>query len=141
VFRLPGWYQWRAMNIAARCDPHATAGGEEKIVSCEADALFVMIGADANTAWLPGELERDPKGYICTGRDLTTWKLERAPFPLETNLPGVSAPATCAIIRSNACRVEWAKAVWRSRLFTSTWLAGGSPAVRGRRLGRYALTT
>jgi len=64
-------------------------GGEEKIVSCEADALFVMIGADANTAWLPGELERDPKGYICTGRDLTTWKLERAPFPLETNLPGV----------------------------------------------------
>jgi thioredoxin reductase (NADPH) len=64
-------------------------GEEEKITSCEADALFVMIGADANTAWLPGELERDPKGYICTGRDLTTWKLERAPFPLETNLPGV----------------------------------------------------
>ncbi len=64
-------------------------GGEEKIVTCEADALFVMIGADANTAWLPSELERDPKGYICTGRDLTTWKLERAPFPLETNLPGV----------------------------------------------------
>ncbi|MGB8539156.1 MAG: FAD-dependent oxidoreductase [Acidobacteriaceae bacterium] len=63
--------------------------GEEKITNCEADALFVMIGADANTAWLPGELERDPKGYICTGRDLTTWKLERAPFPLETNLPGV----------------------------------------------------
>ena len=64
-------------------------GQEEKIVSREADALFVMIGADASTAWLPGELERDPKGYICTGRDLTTWKLERAPFPLETNLPGV----------------------------------------------------
>ncbi len=64
-------------------------GQEEKIVSREADALFVMIGADASTAWLPGELERDPKGFICTGRDLTTWKLERAPFPLETNLPGV----------------------------------------------------
>ena len=64
-------------------------GGEETTVSCEADALFVMIGADANTAWLPPELERDPKGYVCTGRDLTTWKVERAPFPLETNLPGV----------------------------------------------------
>jgi thioredoxin reductase (NADPH) len=64
-------------------------GEEEKIASREADALFVMIGADANTAWLPGELERDPKGYICTGRDLTSWKLERAPFPLETHLPGV----------------------------------------------------
>jgi thioredoxin reductase (NADPH) len=73
-------------RIVIRTQP---PGGEEKIASCEADALFVMIGADANTAWLPGELERDPKGYICTGRDLTTWKLERAPFPLETNLPGV----------------------------------------------------
>jgi thioredoxin reductase (NADPH) len=64
-------------------------GEEEKIARREADALFVMIGADPNTAWLPAELERDPKRYICTGRDLTTWKLERAPFPLETNLPGV----------------------------------------------------
>ena len=73
-------------RIVIRTQP---PGGEEKIVSWEADALFVMIGADANTAWLPGELERDPKGYICTGRDLTKWKLERAPFPLETNLPGV----------------------------------------------------
>jgi thioredoxin reductase (NADPH) len=73
-------------RIVIRTQP---PGGEEQITNCEADALFVMIGADANTAWLPGELERDPKGYICTGRDLTTWKLERAPFPLETNLPGV----------------------------------------------------
>ena len=55
----------------------------------EADALFVMIGADASTSWLPGDLERDPRGYICTGRDLTTWKLDRHPFPLETGPPGV----------------------------------------------------
>jgi thioredoxin reductase (NADPH) len=57
--------------------------------SYDADALFVMIGADANTSWLPSELERDPRGYVCTGRDLTTWKLGRHPFPLETSLPGV----------------------------------------------------
>jgi thioredoxin reductase (NADPH) len=61
----------------------------EKILGYEADALFVMIGADASTSWLPGDLERDPRGYICTGRDLTTWKLDRHPFPLETSLPGV----------------------------------------------------
>jgi thioredoxin reductase (NADPH) len=61
----------------------------EKLESHEADALFVMIGADASTSWLPGELERDPRGYICTGRDLTTWKFHRQPFPLETSLPGV----------------------------------------------------
>jgi thioredoxin reductase (NADPH) len=57
--------------------------------TCGADALFVMIGADASTAWLPAELQRDQKGYICTGQNVTTWKLERDPFPLETNLPGV----------------------------------------------------
>ncbi len=59
------------------------------MLTYDADALFVMIGANASTSWLPGELERDAQGYICTGRDLTTWKLERAPFPLETSLPGV----------------------------------------------------
>jgi thioredoxin reductase (NADPH) len=61
----------------------------ENIRFYEADALFVMIGADACTSWLPDDLERDPRGSICTGRDLTTWKLERHPFPLETSLPGV----------------------------------------------------
>jgi thioredoxin reductase (NADPH) len=64
-------------------------GGKESSVSYEADALFVMIGADANTAWLPAELERDAVGYICTGRDLKTWSGNREAFPLETNLPGV----------------------------------------------------
>jgi thioredoxin reductase (NADPH) len=54
-----------------------------------ADALFVMIGADAITDWLPAELERDDKGYIRTGRDLSSWGLGREAFPLETNLPGV----------------------------------------------------
>jgi thioredoxin reductase (NADPH) len=61
----------------------------EETQSHEADALFVMIGADACTSWLPAELEKDPRGYICTGRDLTTWGLARHPFPLETSLPGV----------------------------------------------------
>jgi thioredoxin reductase (NADPH) len=55
----------------------------------DADALFIMIGADASTAWLPKNLERDDAGYIRTGRDLSTWAQEREPFPLETNLPGV----------------------------------------------------
>jgi thioredoxin reductase (NADPH) len=66
-----------------------TAEGEEVVLTRTADALFVMIGADASTDWLPENLERDAAGYICTGRDLNTWTLERAPFPLETSLPGV----------------------------------------------------
>ncbi|HEY4051999.1 MAG TPA: FAD-dependent oxidoreductase [Acidobacteriaceae bacterium] len=63
--------------------------GKDSLCTHEADALFVMIGADANTSWLPRDLERDDKGYILTGRYLTTWKLGREPFPLETSLPGV----------------------------------------------------
>ena len=55
----------------------------------DADKLFLMIGATANTSWLPPTLERDVKGYICTGRDLTTWPLDREAFPLETSLPGI----------------------------------------------------
>jgi thioredoxin reductase (NADPH) len=78
----------RLVRIAALVKaPHEA----EKILGYEADALFVMIGADASTSWLPGDLERDPRGYICTGRELTTWKLDRQPFPLETSLPGVFA--------------------------------------------------
>jgi thioredoxin reductase (NADPH) len=63
--------------------------GKETLVTYEADALFVMIGADPNTAWLPAELEKDAAGYICTGRDLKAWHGKREPFPLETSLPGV----------------------------------------------------
>ncbi|MBW4040301.1 MAG: FAD-dependent oxidoreductase [Acidobacteria bacterium] len=65
------------------------ADGSESTQIRSADALFVMIGANANTTWLPKNMERDSAGYICTGRDLTLWNLEREPYPLETNLPGV----------------------------------------------------
>jgi thioredoxin reductase (NADPH) len=56
-----------------------------------ADGVFVFIGADATTAWLPAEIERDVRGYLLTGRDIAHWPLPRAPFPLETNVPGIFA--------------------------------------------------
>jgi thioredoxin reductase (NADPH) len=56
----------------------------------DADALFVMIGADASTAWLPQKMDRDAKGYVFTGRDAKNWPLKnRQPFPLETSMPGI----------------------------------------------------
>ena len=64
-------------------------GQAETTQTRDAQSLFVMIGAKASTTWLPEELERDAKGYIRTGRDISHWKLEREPFPLETSLPGV----------------------------------------------------
>jgi thioredoxin reductase (NADPH) len=49
-----------------------------------------MIGANAQTNWLPDRLQRDELGYVCTGRDLPGWEeLERTPYPLETNLSGL----------------------------------------------------
>ena len=66
-----------------------SADGKVIVQTRVADALFVMIGADASTAWLPESLQRDSGGYICTGRDLNMWTLDREPFPLETSLPGV----------------------------------------------------
>jgi thioredoxin reductase (NADPH) len=56
-----------------------------------ADALFVFIGADAETAWIPEALDRDARGYLKTGRDLEHWPLARAPFLLETSVPGIFA--------------------------------------------------
>ncbi len=54
-----------------------------------ADALYVMIGAHASTSWLPEELQRDSNGFICTGRDVVSFPLERPPYPLETSMPGI----------------------------------------------------
>jgi thioredoxin reductase (NADPH) len=65
------------------------ADGGQIATTRDADAVFLMIGATANTMWLPDTLERDDKGYVFTGRDLTAWPLDREPFPLETSLPGI----------------------------------------------------
>ncbi len=48
-----------------------------------------MIGGEANTAWLPEAVERDDRGYVKTGQKVTTWTLERPPFPLESSIPGL----------------------------------------------------
>jgi thioredoxin reductase (NADPH) len=54
--------------------------------------LFVMTGAEPNTAWLRGCLELDARQFVRTGTDLGPgWPLRRAPHMLETSLPGVFA--------------------------------------------------
>jgi thioredoxin reductase (NADPH) len=63
-----------------------------------AAALFVLIGAEPRTGWLPEEIVRDRRGYIITGPDLLQdgrpprgWPLGRPPLPMETSIPGVFA--------------------------------------------------
>jgi thioredoxin reductase (NADPH) len=60
----------------------------------DSDALFILIGADAETAWLPPEIALDRRGYVLTGtdvRDAGRWELERDPYLLETSVPGIFA--------------------------------------------------
>jgi thioredoxin reductase (NADPH) len=63
------------------------------------EALFVFIGAEANTGWLQGAVELGERGFVLTGRELDgsvleedAWRgLSREPDLLETSLPGVFA--------------------------------------------------
>jgi len=58
-----------------------------------ADALFLLIGAQPYTDWLPTDVQRDDRGFILTGRELAdaTFPLDRDALPLETSIPGVFA--------------------------------------------------
>jgi thioredoxin reductase (NADPH) len=60
----------------------------------ESGGLFIFIGADAETAWLPPEIALDRNGYVLTGSDVRAagrWELERDPYLLETSVPGIFA--------------------------------------------------
>lgn len=64
----------------------------------DAASLFIFIGASPQTDWLDGVVERDRHGFILTGPDLKhdgsrprRWHLDRDPFLLETNVPGIFA--------------------------------------------------
>jgi len=59
-----------------------------------AEVLFMMIGADADTAWFPPEIARDRDGYVLTGsraRVSGLWTADREPLALETTVPGIFA--------------------------------------------------
>jgi len=60
----------------------------------ESGSLFVLIGADAETDWLPEAIACDERGYLLTGLDAQSsgkWKLNRDPYLLETSVPGIFA--------------------------------------------------
>lgn len=68
----------------------------DAIETVPASALFVLIGAQPRTEWLPPTILRDSRGFILTGSDLRDNALEglslsHPPLLLETTMPGVFA--------------------------------------------------
>ncbi|HEX7188680.1 MAG TPA: FAD-dependent oxidoreductase [Actinomycetes bacterium] len=94
--------RFRSEVVSARGDGHLEAitlgdrdsGTEEESLT---SWLFVFIGASPRTDWLGSDVVRDDKGFVITGHDLlassqaAAWTLARAPFALETSVPGVFA--------------------------------------------------
>ncbi len=73
-------------------DIHDTSTGET--TRADSGGLFILIGADAETGWLPPEIALDARGYVLTGSDVRAagrWPLDRDPYLLETSVPGIFA--------------------------------------------------
>ena len=94
--------RYRTEVVAGSGDGHlekitlaSTGSGVTEEVS--ASWLFIFIGALPHTDWLGPDVVRDGNGFVVTGQDLLNtayaghWPLPRAPFGLETSVPGVFA--------------------------------------------------
>ncbi len=86
-------------------DTHLTAidirDANKAVRRQECGGLFVFIGADAETAWLPSEIACDARGYVLTGDDTVKagrWSHDRDPYLLETSVPGIFA---CGDVRAS----------------------------------------
>jgi thioredoxin reductase (NADPH) len=94
-----------APNIGVRYHTEIAAGGGDRhlehlllrdretgeTATAPAAGLFILIGARPSASWLPGSIDRDQWEFLLTGPGTVHWPLRRAPFLLETSLPGVFA--------------------------------------------------
>jgi thioredoxin reductase (NADPH) len=104
IKETPNIQLWTHASVA---EVHGDTHLEEVSVLCSdtrktervpANAMFIFIGALPRTTWLADVVERDERGFILTGPDLIRdgqrtkgWTLDRDPFLLETNVPGLFA--------------------------------------------------
>jgi thioredoxin reductase (NADPH) len=104
VKQRPNIQIWTHASIA---EVHGNSHLEEISVLCSdtnriervpVNSVFIFIGALPQTDWISGLIERDERGFILTGPDLIRegnkpkgWVLDRDPFLLETNIPGIFA--------------------------------------------------
>jgi thioredoxin reductase (NADPH) len=92
-------YRLNSEIIGVRGDTHLAAvnilnrNSQESCIE-DCGGLFVFIGADAETNWLPAQIARDARGYILTGDDAVKsgrWSHNRDPYLLESSAPGIFA--------------------------------------------------
>jgi thioredoxin reductase (NADPH) len=89
----------RSEVVGAYGDTHLTAidildNTRSTVSRHDCGGLFVFIGADAETQWLPPEIACDQRGYVLTGDDVVKagrWSHGRDPYLLESSVPGVFA--------------------------------------------------
>jgi thioredoxin reductase (NADPH) len=104
VERTPNIRLWTHASVTeAHGDTHleeisVLCSDTNKIERVPASSMFIFIGALPRTDWLNGIVERDERGFVLTGPDLLWggarprgWTLDRDPFLLETNIPGLFA--------------------------------------------------
>jgi thioredoxin reductase (NADPH) len=104
IKQTPNIHLWTHASVA---EVHGDTHLEELSVLCTdtnkvervpASSMFIFIGALPRTDWLGDVILRDDRGFILTGPDLMAdrqrpkgWALDRDPFLLETNVPGIFA--------------------------------------------------
>ena len=65
-----------------------------EITRVDSGGMFIFIGADAKTSWLPIQIALDQRGFVLTGPQMQAsgnWTLDRDPYLLETSVPGIFA--------------------------------------------------
>ena len=125
-----------ARRRVARGDRGARRGSGET-TRLDSGGLYIFIGADAQTDWLPPEIALDEQGYVLTGSDMRAtgaWTLAATPTSSRPACRASSPAATSDSARSSASPRRSARAAWPSPSSTSTSRTpstepGGSPLV------------
>jgi thioredoxin reductase (NADPH) len=95
---IRGGTEVRAVHGSGRVERLELLDDDGRTSTLDVAGIFLLIGAQPRTDWLPDDFARDRWGFLLTGQRVledehgrATWPLERMPFPLESSVPGIFA--------------------------------------------------